>query len=123
MTRDRNITLGEFAEEDDESLDLSSIEDIGEDPGDMRAEGYGHCWIDDTRTCTRRCMAFNVSRVEEGEQACMIVQSLQQMLEPTLMLKEETSGVLAKLSRSIDENTRSNNTLVQTVQQALTRLR
>lgn len=124
MTRNRDISIEDFAQEDDEHVDLSTLDMAEEGPiPDLRADGFGHCWLDDTRTCTRRCMAFNNSQVAEGEASCMIVQGIQQATEPALIAKEQAVAVLSQLSRSMDDNTRVLSTLVQTVQQLMSRVR
>jgi hypothetical protein len=97
--RDRSISLEDQLADEGISID------------DELKVGSGFCWIDETRTCSESCMAFNRAALD-GEHPCLLIQSALQVTEP-IAVKEDA---VQRVEVAIQELTRA----VQTVARSFT---
>ena len=93
-----------------------------EDMGDLR-EGVGGCWMDQMRACDRTCMAFNSHKLDAGEHPCLVLVSLQAIVDPAA---ENTGAIVDEMQkgrRAMETIVQRMDSLTTAIQQAASRIR
>lgn len=125
--RNRELTLEDLLSENQDQVDSGEFDEFSSQLDGLSIEdmkvGVGGCWLSDERTCDPSCMAFNHHRLDSNEHPCVVLVSLQSLVDPVAECAGERTEEMKRVRRSVDSMTQAVNNLVTVMQQAASRIR
>ena len=116
MTKNRDITLENISPTEETSdIREEEAERLAELFQDMRV-GIGGCWLQQERTCDESCMAFNHTRLEEGESPCLALIALRDIADTGLEQRSDSNVLMQQLIQTNQDISRHLGVLTQLLQ-------